>query len=130
MTARQLAEKMGVTPQYISNIANGKQNMSLPALQEMGNLIGVPAWRFLVSPEEVAASRVHAYIHINGTDHLPSSVEDTMTLLKEWDSEAFYHLCRVHCFSNLRELHATNAVIVQALDAICKELKLDCDDSE
>lgn len=47
----EIAKKMGVSIQYISNVARG-QRVSLKFLEKIANVIGVPAWRILCPPED------------------------------------------------------------------------------
>ena len=42
MTAKQLAESMGKTPQYLNNIINGGKGASLNTLQEVAKALDMP----------------------------------------------------------------------------------------
>lgn len=46
-----IAREMGVSIQYISNVARG-QRVSIKILERIAGVIGVPAWRLLCPPED------------------------------------------------------------------------------
>ena len=47
----EIARQMGVTVQYISNVARG-QRVSIKILERIAAIIDVPAWRLLCPPED------------------------------------------------------------------------------
>lgn len=47
----EIARKMGVSIQYICNVARG-QRVSIKILERIADIIGVPAWRLLCPPED------------------------------------------------------------------------------
>ena len=46
-----IAREMGVSIQYISNVARG-QRVSIKILERIASVLGVPAWRLLCPPED------------------------------------------------------------------------------
>lgn len=52
----QLSERMGKSPQQISNIANGDKNLSMNMLQQVADALGVEPWR-LLAPRDVRERR-------------------------------------------------------------------------
>ena len=54
VTGRELATRLNTTPQYISNITNGRQNLSLNGIDEVAKALGVEPWELLVSREQLA----------------------------------------------------------------------------
>jgi DNA-binding XRE family transcriptional regulator len=42
ITQRDLAEKMGVTPQHVNKIVKGKENLSLETIAKLEKALGVP----------------------------------------------------------------------------------------
>lgn len=53
ITGRELASALNTSPQYISNVVSGRQNMSLDAIENVAHLLGVPIWQLFASREEV-----------------------------------------------------------------------------
>lgn len=55
-----IAKEMGVSIQYISNVARG-QRVSIKILERIADIIGVPAWRLLCPPEDdpITQARQH-----------------------------------------------------------------------
>lgn len=51
--SKDLAEKLGKTKQYISNVVNGSANVSMQMLSEIANALDVPLWMLIASREEV-----------------------------------------------------------------------------
>lgn len=47
---KDLAERMGVTPQYISKILKGKENLSLQTISKLEEVLGI---QLLIIPESV-----------------------------------------------------------------------------
>lgn len=52
ITGRELASRLNTTPQYISNVVSGRQNMSLESLENVANLLGVELWELFKAPEQ------------------------------------------------------------------------------
>ena len=51
--SKDLAERLGKTKQYISNVVNETTNVSMQMLSEIADALEVPLWMLLVSREEV-----------------------------------------------------------------------------
>lgn len=51
VTTKELAERMGKSPQNVSNIVNGGKNMSMNTLQQVADALGVPPY-VLLQPDE------------------------------------------------------------------------------
>ena len=54
MTQKQLAEMMGVTPQYINKVVKGKENLTLETIAKIEQVLGitlieVPSFRFVIN---------------------------------------------------------------------------------
>ena len=54
MTAKELAEKIGLSSVSLYNIINGKQEASANTLKIISECLNVPFWQLFVSPEEVS----------------------------------------------------------------------------
>lgn len=54
VTGRELATRLNTTPQYISNITSGRQNLSLNGIDEVAKALGVEPWELLASREQLA----------------------------------------------------------------------------
>lgn len=53
MTAKELAEKIGLSSVSLYNIINGKQEASANTLKIISECLNVPFWQLFVSPEDV-----------------------------------------------------------------------------
>lgn len=51
--SKDLAERLGKTKQYISNVVNETTNVSMQMLSEIAGALEVPLWMLFVSREEV-----------------------------------------------------------------------------
>lgn len=56
ITGRELASRLNSTPQYISNVVSGRQNMSLESLENVASILGVELWELFKAPESVLPS--------------------------------------------------------------------------
>lgn len=54
----ELAEKVGITPVTVSYIINNKTIPSLEMLQKISDVLDVPVWQLLASPDEVSDAPV------------------------------------------------------------------------
>lgn len=57
VTGRELAARLNTSPQYISNLTSGRQNLSLNGIEEVANALGVAPWELLVSRKQVIKQR-------------------------------------------------------------------------
>lgn len=48
---KQLADKMGVSKQYISNVVNNR-GASIKMYEKIADILGVPLWRLFAPPSE------------------------------------------------------------------------------
>jgi len=56
ITSKELAKRLGKSPQYIGNLVNGGKNLSMNTLQSVAKALGVQEWRLLAPEEGVDAS--------------------------------------------------------------------------
>ena len=55
MKSVELAEKLGVTKQTVSNLINGRVMPSVETISKAADALGVPMWRLFASREDVAS---------------------------------------------------------------------------
>ena len=86
MTAKEVAEKMGVSPSYISMLENGKSNYSLKTLMKLMSIYGETLSDFLKSSK--STGRVH---HLSDMEQLSEdeSKMDYRTIRAEGDPNVF-----------------------------------------
>lgn len=91
ISGKELAAMLGTTPQYISNIANGRQEMSLKSIDRIAECIGVQPWELLVSREEVCGaapvpgdSDFVAMLHYKGQCLYFTSIDEARRCLESW----------------------------------------------
>lgn len=88
ISGRKLAEMLGSQPQYISNICNGRQNMSLDMLKRISDLLGIQLWELLVDPKDMSGDGDFvAMVRRKGEMFFFESETKLMDALKEWESD-------------------------------------------
>lgn len=55
MKSVELAERLGVTKQTVSNLINGRVMPSVETISKAADALGVPMWRLFASREDVAS---------------------------------------------------------------------------
>lgn len=118
ISGKELAARINTTPQYVSNVVSGRQNMSLSAIEEVSSILGVPVWQLFVSPEEVASQEFVMFVHHRGKSHIPASLDEIMAILKEWNEDGLVECCHTLYFSHLREHYPCNTELQHRLDDI------------
>ena len=59
ITSKELAERLGKSPQYIGNLVNGGKNLSMNTLQSVAKALDVPEWRLLAPEKELMENVSH-----------------------------------------------------------------------
>ena len=54
MKSVELAAKLGVTKQTVSNLINGKVMPSIDTISKAADALGVPMWQMFANPKEMA----------------------------------------------------------------------------
>lgn len=70
ISQKELAMRIGMSPQQLNNIVRGAANASLPVLEHMAQELHCPVWRLFASPSDMADIGRHpdfsAFIRFNG----------------------------------------------------------------
>lgn len=111
-----LAELMGTSRQNVNALL---KNPTKAKMMEIASALGVPAWQLFASPEEVASEQFIAFFHYKGKSHTPETLEEMMTILREWKAEEYHRICHTHDLEHMRERFATQSEIQQLLDSLC-----------
>ncbi|WP_373147706.1 helix-turn-helix domain-containing protein [Parabacteroides distasonis] len=82
MTSKELAEKMGKAPQYVSNIINGGKGASISTLIEVAKVLNVEFRDLFATTSVSADSEVNGYVKVKGVLYEVHSFEDLEKLLK------------------------------------------------
>lgn len=86
VSGRELASMLNTTPQYVSNIVSGRQNLSLDAIEKVANILGVQPWELFVSKDEVMGdSDFVAMVRKNGKYYHAQSIGELKDLIISWD---------------------------------------------
>lgn len=117
MTAKSVAESAGLTEPMLSDILNGKRNPSLPTLRKIADALHVNIAELFA--ENVTANKLIAFLHYRGQGHTPTTLQEIMAILKDWDEELFHKECHLHDFQNLRVKYADNQEVQHLMDALC-----------
>ena len=56
MKSVELAERLGVTKQTISNLINGRVMPSLDTIKKAADILGVPMWQMFAAPSEATST--------------------------------------------------------------------------
>lgn len=97
MTNADLQKKLGVSKQYISNIINGRQNVSVPKLQEIANALGVNISELFVesfSEKLVGDEQLKekddfiAMIRFRGNFYHATSLVELEAMMADWKKQA------------------------------------------
>lgn len=80
MTSKELAEKMGKSRQYISNIITGGKGMSITTLSEIARVLDVE-FRELFAASRDSHSEINGYIKVNNEIYEIRSYEDLKKIL-------------------------------------------------
>lgn len=79
MTSKELADRMGKAPQYISNIINGGKGVSIPTLIEIAKYLDVEFRDLFASTRQTDAEVIGA-VRIGNITHVINSKEDIKKL--------------------------------------------------
>lgn len=124
MTVNELAVKLNRSRQSLSRQIQGK--MLVETAEEIARALGVALWELFVSPGDVKNEKMVAFIHYKGTSHTPTTVDEMMSIIKDWKEEEFLESCHRHDFQHLREQHAEDKNIQCLMDSLCALLRNDC----
>lgn len=115
----ELAARVGVSKTMVSYWLSGRNFPTPEKIEAIARVLDMPVWQLFASAEEVLSDEFVAFFHYKGKNHAPTSIEEMMTILKEWKSEEFHRICHRHDFEHMRERYATHAEIQQLLDSLC-----------
>lgn len=82
MTSKELAEKMGKAPQYVSNIINGGKGASISTLIEVAKALDVEFRDLFAATNVSPNSEVNGYVKVKGNIYEVHSFEDLRKLLE------------------------------------------------
>lgn len=82
MTSKELAERMGKAPQYVSNIINGGKGASISTLIEVAKTLNVEFRELFASTNTMPDSEVNGYVKVKRTLYEVHSFDDLEKLLK------------------------------------------------
>ena len=82
MTSKELAEKMGKAPQYVSNIINGGKGASISTLIEVAKALNIEFRDLFATTKTSNNSEVNGYVKVKGTLYEVHSFEDLKKLLE------------------------------------------------
>lgn len=117
LTAKEVAATAGVTEAMLSNIASGKGNPSLQSLMKIADALNVSVAELFT--DEINANKLIAFIHYNGTGHTPTTIEQIMTVLKNWNEDEFHKVCHNITFDHIREKYEGHLAIQELLSSLC-----------
>lgn len=88
---KDLAEALGIAPQRLNNIANGKTTASFAVLEDIAKKLGVPTWQLFVSPEEASGKTQDddfvAMVRFRGDYYHADSISELEKLIADWKEQ-------------------------------------------
>lgn len=118
----QLADSVGVSKTMVSYWLSGKNFPTPDNIEAIAKALDVPVWRLFMSPESTAEMIVDdmvAFFHYKGNSHLPTTVDQVMSILKDWKSEEFHKECHRRDFDHLREKYEDNQEVLSLMETLC-----------
>lgn len=116
LTSKSVAESAGIAEPLLSNILTGKRNPSVPTLRKIAEALHVSVSELM--GDTVQDSKMVAFMHFNGQPHTPTTMEEIMCILKEWDEDSFHVLCHLHDFQHMRTKYAHNQAVIRMMDEL------------
>lgn len=83
MTSKELAERMGKAPQYVSNIINGGKGVSISTLIEVAKTLNVEFRELFASPEKVKGEDLTALIQYKGEFYKATTLDELEKIVAE-----------------------------------------------
>lgn len=120
LSVSELAIKLGISRQALSRQIQGK--MLVETAERIAVALEVPLWRLFAASQSIDQAnedKIVAFFHYKGHSHIPTTVAEIMTLLKEWRKDEFHHQCRTHNFEHIREEFAENTTVQELMDSLC-----------
>lgn len=117
VTQKDLAEKLGMTQTGLSLAISDDGNPPLKRLRQIADALGVSVVDLFSDEAEVG--KMVAFLHFKGKSHTPTTLEEIMLLLKEWEEQEFHKQCQHHNFEHIREKYVGNKEIQKLMDELC-----------
>lgn len=120
LTVNELAIKLGISRQALSKQIQGK--MLVETAERIAIALEVPLWRLFAASQSLDQEnedKIVAFFHYKGHSHIPTTVAEIMTLLKEWRNDDFHRQCKTHSFQHIREEFADNTTVQELMDSLC-----------
>lgn len=114
------AELMGTSRQNVNALL---KNPTRAKLEDIATALHVPIWQLFVSKEEVMSQEFIAFFYHKGRTHTPTTMDEVLTILKDWNSEEFHKQCHQRDFEHLREKYAGNKSVQELMDLLCDILE-------
>lgn len=119
LTVNDLAVKLGISRQALSKQIQGK--MLVETAERIAVALEVPLWRLFASREDMGnltEDRFVAFFHYRGKSHLPTTVDEIMSILKDWREEEFHKECHRRDFDHMREKYKDVETIQKLMDSL------------
>lgn len=121
LTAKEVATKAGITEAMFSNIANDKGNPNLQTLLKIADALHVSIAELFT--DEINHNKLVAFIHCNGAGHTPTTIDQVMSILKNWNEDEFHKVCHSITFNHIRDKYEGNVAIQELVLSLCTLLK-------
>lgn len=123
LTVSELAVKLGISRQALSKQIQGK--MLVETAERIAIALEVPLWQLFASPEEMVSDNFISFLYYKGMTRTPTSINEVMDVLMDWDKAQFINLCKGHFFDHLNENYKQNAEIMKLKDTLISLLDIE-----
>ncbi len=125
ITQKELAEILGMTPTGLNLAISEDGNPPLKRLRQIADALGVSLGElFMDAP---SSKEIVAFFYHKGRTHTPTTINEVMDILMDWNKSEFHKVCQSRFFNHLDEEHWQNADIMKLRNELCTLLNLDCD---
>lgn len=120
VTQKDLAEKLGMTQTGLSLAISDDGNPPLKRLRQIADALDVSIADLF--SDEIASDKLVAFIHCKGNSHTPTTIDQIMAVLKEWNERELHLSCHRQISNKINERFNEDESVQQALEIICKHL--------
>lgn len=110
------AKMMGTSPQNINSLL---KNPTRTKMEEIAEVLDIPAWQLFASPEEVASQEFVAFFYHKGRTCSPTSMKEILDVLETWNVSEFRKECHSRDFMDLCEKYKGESPVKSMIDSLC-----------
>ncbi len=121
LTQKELAETLGMTPTGLSLAISEDGNPPLKRLRQIAEALNVSLSELFSDASN--HKDLVAFFHIKGKSHTPTSIDEIMSVLKDWNEYEFHKVCHNITFNHIRNTNEGNIAIQELVTSLCALLR-------